>query len=125
MADPEHTVPLLERLAAAGLRFAIDDFGADFSSLARLRDLPVHELKIDRSFLRGVPGDGRAAAIVTAIIQLAQALELTAVAEGVEDAEQLAFLARQDCELAQGFHLARPLPAAQVTPLLQPALARR
>jgi diguanylate cyclase (GGDEF)-like protein/PAS domain S-box-containing protein len=125
MADPEHTVPLLERLAAAGLRFAIDDFGADFSSLARLRDLPVHELKIDRSFLRGVPGDGRAAAIVTAIIQLAQALELTAVAEGVEDADQLAFLARNDCELAQGFHLARPLPARQVTPLLQPALARR
>ena len=55
MADPEHTVPLLERLRAAGLRLAIDDFGADFSSLARLRDLPVHELKIDRSFLRGVP----------------------------------------------------------------------
>ena len=57
MADPEHTVPLLERLSAAGLRLAIDDFGADFSSLARLRDLPVHELKIDRSFLRGVPSD--------------------------------------------------------------------
>ena len=55
MADPEHTLPLLDRLAAAGLRLAIDDFGADFSSLARLRDLPVHELKIDRSFLRGVP----------------------------------------------------------------------
>ena len=55
MADPERTRPLLERLAAAGLRLAIDDFGADFSSLARLRDLPVHELKIDRSFLRGVP----------------------------------------------------------------------
>ena len=56
MADPEYTVPLLERLAASGLRLAIDDFGADFSSLARLRDLPVHELKIDRSFLRDVPG---------------------------------------------------------------------
>ena len=59
MADPAHTVPLLEHLSAAGLRLAIDDFGADFSSLARLRDLPVHELKIDRSFLRGVPGDAR------------------------------------------------------------------
>ena len=77
MADPEHTVPLLERLAAAGLRLAIDDFGADFSSLARLRDLPVHELKIDRSFLREVPSDGRSSAIVTAIVQLAQALELS------------------------------------------------
>jgi diguanylate cyclase (GGDEF)-like protein/PAS domain S-box-containing protein len=123
MADPEHTVPLLERLAAAGLRLAIDDFGADFSSLARLRDLPVHELKIDRSFLRGVPTDVRAGAIVTAILQLAQALELTAVAEGVENADQLAFLVRHDCELAQGFHLARPMPAAQVTPLLQEVAA--
>ena len=111
--------------SAAGLRLAIDDFGADFSSLARLRDLPVHELKIDRSFLRGVPGDERASAIVTAIVQLAQALELTAVAEGIEEADQLDFLAAHGCALAQGFHLARPLPAAQVTPLLQPALARR
>ena len=125
MADPAHTVPLLEHLSAAGLRLAIDDFGADFSSLARLRDLPVHELKIDRSFLRGVPGDARASAIVTAIVQLAQALELTAVAEGIEEADQLAFLAAHGCALAQGFHLARPLPAAQVTPLLQPSLARR
>ena len=119
MADPEYTVPLLERLAASGLKLAIDDFGADFSSLARLRDLPVHELKIDRSFLRDVPGDERSAAIVTAIVQLAQALELTGVAEGVEHAEQLEFLARHGCALAQGFHLARPLPADQVTPLLR------
>jgi EAL domain-containing protein (putative c-di-GMP-specific phosphodiesterase class I) len=125
MADPEYTVPLLEQLSAAGLRLAIDDFGADFSSLARLRDLPVHELKIDRSFLRGVPGDERASSIVTAIVQLAQALELVAVAEGVEDADQLAFLAEHGCALVQGFHLARPLPVAQVTPLLQPSLARR
>ena len=70
------------------------------------------------SFLRDVPGDGRSAAIVTAIIQLAQALELSGVAEGVETPEQLEFLARHGCALAQGFHLARPLPAAQVTPLL-------
>jgi EAL domain-containing protein (putative c-di-GMP-specific phosphodiesterase class I) len=125
MADPEYTVPLLERLSAAGLRLAIDDFGADFSSLARLRDLPVHELKIDRSFLRDVPGDERSAAIVTAMVRLAQALELTCVAEGVEHAEQLEFLADHGCALAQGFHLARPLPECLVTPLLQPSPARR
>jgi EAL domain-containing protein (putative c-di-GMP-specific phosphodiesterase class I) len=125
MADPEYTVPLLGRLAAAGLRLAIDDFGADFSSLARLRDLPVHELKIDRSFLRDVPGDGRSGAIVTAMVRLATALELTCVAEGVEHAEQLEFLAAHDCALAQGFHLARPLPECLVTPLLQPSPARR
>ena len=125
MADPEYTVPLLERLSAAGLRLAIDDFGADFSSLARLRDLPVHELKIDRSFLRDVPRDGRSAAIVTAMVRLAKALELTCVAEGVEHADQLEFLAVHDCALAQGFHLARPLPECLVTPLLQPSPARR
>jgi diguanylate cyclase (GGDEF)-like protein len=93
MTDPERTGPLFERLAGAGLRLAIDDFGADFSSLARLRDLPVSELKIDRAFLRGVPGDARSAAIVIAIVQLAHALELTSVAEGVEEAAQLEFLA--------------------------------
>ncbi len=109
MADPERTRPLLDRLTAAGLRLAIDDFGADFSSLARLRDLPVHELKIDRSFLRGVPEDGRASAIVTAIVQLAEALELTAVAEGVEHKAQLDFLVANGCALAQGFYLARPV----------------
>jgi diguanylate cyclase (GGDEF)-like protein/PAS domain S-box-containing protein len=118
MADPEFTVPLLERLAASGLRLAIDDFGADFSSLARLRDLPVHELKVDRSFLRDVPGDARSTAIVTAVIGLASALELAGVAEGVEHPEQLDFLARHGCPLAQGFHLSRPLPAAEVTALL-------
>ena len=84
---PEYTVPLLERLAAAGLRLAIDDFGADYSSLARLRDLPVHELKIDRSFLRGVPGDGRRGGDRGGGRAARQALELTAVAEGVEHAD--------------------------------------
>ena len=121
MGDPERTVPLLETLAAAGVRIAIDDFGADFSSLSRLRDLPVHELKIDRSFLRDVPYEPRSSSIVTAILQLANALELTAVAEGVEEPEQLEFLAAHNCELAQGFHMARPMPAADVTELFKRA----
>ncbi len=115
MADSAH----LDTLAAAGLRLAIDDFGADFSSLARLRDLPVAELKIDRAFLRDVPADARSAKIVVAVIQLAQALELTSVAEGVEHPEQLEFLQAHGCALAQGFHLARPLPADEVTALLR------
>jgi diguanylate cyclase (GGDEF)-like protein len=121
MTDPERTRPLLDRITGAGLRLAIDDFGAHFSSLSRLRDLPVDELKIDRAFLRGVPADARSAAIVTAIVQLAQALELTAVAEGVEEPEQLAFLAAHGCALAQGFHMSRPLPAAEATALLRDA----
>ena len=125
MADPAHTVPLLERLSAAGLRLAIDDFGADFSSLARLRDLPVHELKIDRSFLRGVPGDARASAIVTAIVQLAQALELTAVAEGIEDADQLASWPRTAARWPRASTSRDRCRPRRSPPLLQPALARR
>jgi EAL domain-containing protein (putative c-di-GMP-specific phosphodiesterase class I) len=125
MGDPERTLPLLEKLAEAGVRIAIDDFGADFSSLSRLRDLPVHELKIDRGFLRDVPYEPRSSSIVTAMIQLAQALELTAVAEGVEEPEQLEFLAAHGCSLAQGFHLARPMPAAEVTALFLRAYASR
>jgi diguanylate cyclase (GGDEF)-like protein len=121
MTDPQRTKPLLERLSQAGLRIAIDDFGADFSSLARLRDLPVDELKIDRAFLTNVPQDERSASIVTAVIQLAQALELAAVAEGVEHAEQLEFLALQGCDLVQGFHLGRPVPPEEITALFRDA----
>jgi len=119
MADPDRTRPLLDRLTATGMRLAIDDFGADFSSLARLRDLPADALKIDRAFLRGVPDDRCASEIVVAILSLARALDLQAVAEGVEEQAQLDFLQRRGCPWAQGFHLARPMPAAAVTPLLR------
>jgi diguanylate cyclase (GGDEF)-like protein len=122
MTDPQRTGPLLERLSQAGLRIAIDDFGADFSSLARLRDLPVDELKIDRAFLTNVPQDERSAAIVTAVIQLAQALELAAVAEGVEEPEQLEFLLLHGCDLAQGFHLGRPVQPEQIEALFRNAM---
>lgn len=109
----------LEGLHDLGVVVAIDDFGADFSSLARLRDLPVDVLKIDRSFLKGVPERADAAAIVTAIARLAAALNMRAVAEGVETEDQLQFLIEQGCPLAQGFHLGRPAPADQITALLK------
>ncbi len=85
----------------------------------------MQALKIDRSFLRGVPGDRRAAEIVRAILGLAQALGVNAVAEGVETAEQRAFLARHGCRLAQGFHLGRPVPAEDATRQLLEARAGR
>jgi diguanylate cyclase (GGDEF)-like protein len=118
MAEPERTEPILRELHALGIAIAVDDFGADHSSLARLRDLPVQELKIDRAFLRDVPDDPRAAAIVRAILHLADALGLCAVAEGVETEAQERFLLEHGCPLAQGFGLARPAPAAAITPLL-------
>ena len=111
--DPAHAEPILRELHELGLRLALDDFGAGYSSLSRLREMPVTTLKIDRAFLRDVPESREAAAIVTAILQLARALGRTAVAEGVETEAQRAFLAEQGCPLAQGFLLARPMPPAR------------
>jgi diguanylate cyclase (GGDEF)-like protein/PAS domain S-box-containing protein len=109
---------MLARLQELGVRTAIDDFGEGFSSLSRLREMPVERLKIDRSFMRDVPGDAEPTAVICAIIQLAEALGREVVAEGVETEEQREFLLEQGCPLAQGFHLCRPLPAEEVTALL-------
>jgi predicted signal transduction protein with EAL and GGDEF domain len=92
---------------------------ADFSSLSRLRGLPVDSLKIDRQFLRGVPDDPQAAAMVSAVLRLADALGMEAVAEGVETEAQRRFLLREGCRFAQGYHLGRPAPAAEVQALLR------
>ncbi|HEY6758906.1 MAG TPA: EAL domain-containing protein [Baekduia sp.] len=119
MADPLRTDPVLTELVAAGVEIAVDDFGAGYSSLSRLRTMPVQVLKIDRTFLQAVPGDGQATAIVTAIIELAAALGMEAVAEGVENEEQRAFLVDQGCPLAQGYLLGRPAPADEIEPLLE------
>ena len=107
-----------------GLHVAIDDFGASHSSLGRLRDLPVDRLKVDRSFLAGVPSDLEAAAMVTAMLTLASGLGLKAVAEGVENDAQRRFLISEGCPRAQGFHLGRPAHAGDVTRLLLGARPR-
>lgn len=119
MRDPACVEPVLDRLRALGVRLAIDDFGAGYSSLARLRDLDVDLLKIDRTFLAAAVSDDRAGRLVRAALDLAAALDMTAVAEGVENEQQRRFLVEGGCALAQGFHLARPLPPGQVTALLR------
>ena len=119
-ADPE---PILRELHDLGLRLALDDFGAGYSSLSRLREMPMETLKIDRAFLREVPESHDASVIVTAILRLARALGRTAVAEGVETEAQLRFLDEQQCPLVQGFLLARPMPAAEVEALMIAELA--
>jgi diguanylate cyclase (GGDEF)-like protein/PAS domain S-box-containing protein len=118
LSDPAAAEPILQQIHDHGLRIALDDFGAGYSSLARLREMPVETVKIDRAFLREVPENREASAIVTAILHLSRALGRTAVAEGVETEAQRAFLAGEHCELAQGFLLARPLPAAEVEALM-------
>ncbi len=119
LREPERIGPLLRDLRALGLRLAIDDFGAGWSSLSRLRALPVQTLKIDRSFLREIPDDPEAGAIVRAVIALSDALGMTTVAEGVELPVQQHFLAAQGCPLSQGRLFGDALPAAEMTERLR------
>jgi diguanylate cyclase (GGDEF)-like protein/PAS domain S-box-containing protein len=118
MRERERTEPMLRKLAEAGARIAIDDFGSGYSSLTRLRELPVTVLKLDRAFLADVPEKREAAAVVTAVIELAAALDMTAVAEGVETEAQRAFLVARGCPFAQGYLLGRPAPAAELAALV-------
>lgn len=113
MEDPRAAIELLRDLKGVGLRLSMDDFGTGFSSLSYLQRLPLHELKIDRSFIMAIPTDGGRAPLVDAIIAMAHSLELIVVAEGVETAQQLDYLRRQGCDQCQGYHFSKPLPAEE------------
>jgi diguanylate cyclase (GGDEF)-like protein len=117
MENVNANLDLLHRFQAAGIHLSIDDFGTGYSSMSYLKRFPINQLKIDRSFVHDVPGDGEA--IATAIIAMAHSLDLTVVAEGVETADQLAFLRRAGCDIMQGYYFARPMPVAELTELLR------
>jgi diguanylate cyclase (GGDEF)-like protein/PAS domain S-box-containing protein len=117
MADVDRTQYVLSSLRNGGLRFAIDDFGTGYSSLSRLRDLPVDILKIDRSFVRDLPGSEDAMTVVQAIIQLALSLGMAPLAEGIETEEQWRSLLDHGCRLGQGFYFQRPVPAEEIPAL--------
>lgn len=112
MVDPQRAHHTMEQLAALGVRIAIDDFGTGHSALAYLKRFTVRSLKIDRSFVSGLPHDANDVAIIQAVVAMARSLGLETVAEGVETADQLSFLRNLGCDEAQGFLLARPVPAA-------------
>jgi diguanylate cyclase (GGDEF)-like protein len=114
MVQPGRVAQVLASIRSSGLRLAIDDFGSGYSSLSRLRQMPVEILKIDRSFVADLPGDAGAAAIVTTIIDLARSLGIRSLAEGIETEEQRLFLLDRGCELGQGFLLGRPAPADEL-----------
>ena len=111
MIDPDRARRVLLELAEMGITLSVDDFGTGYSSLAYLRQLPIRELKIDRSFVQRLAVDNADAAIVRATIQLGHSLGLTVVAEGVEDKRSLQRLQELNCDAVQGFHLCRPQPA--------------
>ena len=114
MADRERAVDVVRQLAELGVRIGIDDFGTGQSSLAHLRALPVHTLKIDGSFIESLGGDPEGGAIVAAVVQLGHTLGLSVTAEGVETLGQLAELRALGCDLGQGFYFAHPQPGAIV-----------
>jgi EAL domain-containing protein (putative c-di-GMP-specific phosphodiesterase class I) len=114
LEDPARTKVVLDALHALGIRLSIDDFGTGYSSLAYLRQLPVSEIKIDRSFVMSMHACKDDAVIVRSTVDLGRNLGLEVVAEGVETAEAWAELAALGCELAQGYYLSRPMPADDV-----------
>jgi diguanylate cyclase (GGDEF)-like protein len=111
MASPERVMDVIQRIHDAGFRLSIDDFGTGYSSLSYIRSLPIDELKIDQSFVRTVlfnPGDQ---AIISSTIELAHRLNLSVVAEGIEDQETADWLQARGCDIGQGYHYSRPLPS--------------
>jgi diguanylate cyclase (GGDEF)-like protein len=118
MRDAEGAAALLRQLKALGVRISIDDFGTGYSSLAYLGQFPVDALKIDRSFVSRIAASSESRALIHALVQLAKALGLETVGEGIEDRDQLRYLQRERCESGQGFLFARPLETAAVDGLL-------
>lgn len=112
--DPERTARTLEKLSSLGVKTAVDDFGTGYSSLSYLSQLPLDFLKIDREFIRRIPGTRNDVAIVQAIISLAHSLDLDVIAEGIETNEQLQFLQDHDCKIGQGFLFHKPVPPERV-----------
>ena len=119
MADPTHAIQILGRLNEMGVQLSIDDFGTGYSSMAYLKTLPVHELKVDRSFVAQMTSDSRDAVIVHSTIDLGRNLGLRVVAEGVEDSLTLQHLDLLGCHAAQGYHISRPVPAEDLITWLQ------
>ena len=111
-------ITILEELRSLGISITLDDFGSGYSSLSYLRRLPIDRLKLDQEFLKEIPQDSPSCVIARSVIEMAHALDLEVIAEGIEEPEQVAFFQRHQCDAMQGFLLCRPLSAADITELL-------
>jgi Amt family ammonium transporter len=118
MGDIDYFLTTLTALKDLGVRLSIDDFGTGYSSLGYLSRFPVDAVKIDRSFVNGLGINDHDTALVTAILSMAAALGLQVTAEGIENQDQLAALKNLNCARAQGFLLARPMPATDISRLV-------
>jgi diguanylate cyclase (GGDEF)-like protein len=119
MQDAAATIAIMDQLKQVGVVLALDDFGTGYSSLSQLKGLPLDNLKLDQSFVRGLPQDSDDLAICTAVIAMGRALGLKVIAEGVETPEQLAVLRALGCDIGQGYLFARPMPAGQFLDYVQ------
>jgi diguanylate cyclase (GGDEF)-like protein/PAS domain S-box-containing protein len=119
MSDPQQVLGSMAAMKALGLQLSIDDFGIGYSSLSYLKKLPVDKLKIDQSFIRNIANDTDNMAVVRAVLNIGRSMQLKVIAEGVENASQLAWLQAEGGEEAQGFFFSRPLPTVGMTALLK------
>jgi diguanylate cyclase (GGDEF)-like protein len=125
MEDSESTMATMRALRDIGIRIALDDFGTGYSSMSYLKRMPIDNLKIDRSFISGLPCDRESQAIVRAILSLAKSLGFRVTAEGVETAEQVEMLREMACDNLQGFHFSRPVAGNEIVPMLNRFAERR
>lgn len=114
MMDATISFDILHQLANLGIRISLDDFGTGYSSLSYLKNLPIHKVKIDRSFIEDIAENSSDKAIVSTIITMAKQLNMDVIAEGIETREQLDILAEQECDEVQGYYYSRPLPAVDI-----------
>lgn len=119
LRDPELTLATLKKIQEFGVTVSLDDFGTGYSSFSNLKHLQVDNLKIDRTFIKGVPDDPNDAAITRAVIAMANKLNIKVIAEGVETSEQYDFLRAEGCHYVQGYYLGRPAEAEHIEPILQ------
>jgi diguanylate cyclase (GGDEF)-like protein/PAS domain S-box-containing protein len=119
MRNTEKAIEVLSALKSMGISLAIDDFGTGYSSFAQLKHLPIDTLKIDRAFIKDLPHNEKDSALIDAMISMGKALKLNIVAEGVETREQLSYLQKHSCDQFQGFFFSKPVPSADVVPLVR------